>query len=493
MFAMEYKMKYCLFITVFVTGAAVLALELLGTRIISPFYGSTIYVWSSLISVTLVCLALGYFVGGRLADRRPRLTLLYAFILLAGLSVALLSLADARVLAATDALGPRWGALCSAFILFSLPMFFLGTIIPFAIKVRAKDLKDIGVTSGNLYAVSTVGSFAGAISTGFFLIPHFAVSTVMNMIACLMFAVVAMGFAVAKKYYGLLMLPLLPVCLLLPRPDIGLAENVKVIYRTESLYGQVMVVERQNIRLLLINGASQTWYKLDNGEFKAPYLRLMEKAANYHPRAETALVLGLGGGGMDRRLRARGLAVDNVELDPTVVAVAAEYFGFDGRVVVNDARSHVRRTAKRYDLVMFDVLNGCSVAPHLLTREAFADIKAVLSPGGILTVNTVGFESHLTTDDPYQKALFKTLKTVFAHVHVKATGYGFQNIVFYCADHPLTLDGRFVSLEIVPEENTPVLTDDYNPVASLTIAHGEAFRKSNIQSFGRIVLGRKDI
>lgn len=481
-------MKYCLFLTVFATGAAVLMLELLGTRILSPFYGAGIYVWSSLISVTLVFLAVGYFIGGKLADRWPRITMLYLFILLAGLSLILLSMADSRVLATTDALGPRWGALCSAFILFSLPLLFLGTIIPYAIKVKAKDLKDIGVTSGNLYAVSTVGSFAGAISTGFVLIPNFAISTVLNLIALLLFAVVVMGFIGSRKYYGLLLLPLLSVCFLLPQAGSSSAGNFKVIYRTESLYGRIMVLDRENLRFLLINGAIQSRYDLNTGEFNLPYLRLMQKAIKYHPQARSCLSLGLGGGGIDKRFRAAGIAVDNVELDPRVVEVVKEYFGFDGRLIVNDARSYIRRTAKRYDLVVFDVLNGYSVAPHLLTQEAFAEIKAILSPKGILTVNTLGFESHLTSDDPYEKALYKTLKTVFPYVYVKATGYGFQNIVFYCSDHPLTLDGRFVSIEIFPDEETPILTDDYNPVASLTIANGEAFRKSCMHSFGKAVL-----
>ena len=485
------KMKYCLFLTVFVTGGAVLMLELLGTRIISPFYGSSIYVWSSLISVTLVFLALGYFVGGKLADRRPRLTMLYLFILLAGLSVVLLSIVDSRVLAATDSLGPRWGALCSAFILFSLPMFFLGTITPYAIKVKAKDLKDIGVTSGNLYGVSTVGSFAGAILTGFILIPNFAISTVLNLMALLLFAVVVMGFIVARKYYGLLFLPLLSV-FLLPQPGLRLAEDVKVTYRTGSLYGQIMVVDRENLRFLLINGAIQSRYDLNKKEFNLPYLRLMEKAIKYHPQARSCLLLGLGGGGIDKRFRVAGIEVDNVELDPRVVEVAREYFGFDGGVIVNDARSYIRRTDKRYDLVVFDVLNGYSVSPHLSTKEAFAEIKAILSPGGILTVNTLGFESHLSTNDPYEKALFKTLEEVFPYVYVKATGYGFQNIVFYCSDYPLTLDGRFVSIEIFPDKETPILTDDYNPVESLTIANGEAFRKSCMQSFGKVVLHQED-
>jgi len=273
------KRKYCLFLTVFVTGAAVLMLELLGTRIIAPFYGTTIYVWSSLISVTLVCLALGYFIGGKIADRRPQFTMLYLFILLAGLSVVLLSVVDSLVLAATDPLGPRWGALCSTFILFSLPMFFLGTITPYAIKVKAEELKHIGVTSGNLYGVSTIGSFAGALLTGFILIPNLAISTVVNVIALLLFAVVVMGFILEKKYYGLLVTPLLAV-FLLPQPTLSLAEDIEVVYQTESIYGKVAVVDSANLRFLLINGATQTWYKLDTGEFQAPYLRLMEKAVN---------------------------------------------------------------------------------------------------------------------------------------------------------------------------------------------------------------------
>jgi spermidine synthase len=177
-----------------------------------------------------------------------------------------------------------------------------------------------------------------------------------------------------------------------------------------------------------------------------------------------------------------------VELDPTVVAVAREYFGFDGGVIVNDARSYIRRTDKRYDLVVFDVLNGYSVVPHLLTEEAFTEIKAILSPDGILTVNTLGFESHLSTEDPYEKALYKTLSAVFPYVSVKTTGYGFQNFVFYCSDYPLTLDSQFVSIDIFPDEETPVFTDDYNPVETLTTPHVEAFRKSIISWFGEAVL-----
>ena len=474
------KMKYCLFLTVFVTGAAVLMLELLGTRLISPFYGSSIYVWSSLISVTLVFLALGYFVGGKLTDRRPRLTMLYLFILLAGLSVVLLSLVDSHVLAATDSLGPRWGALCSAFILFSLPMFFLGTITPYAIKVMAKDLKDIGVTSGNLYGVSTVGSFAGAISTGFILIPNFAISTVLNLIALLLFAVVVMGFIGAGKYYGLLFLPLLSVFLLpqLPQPELALAKDIRVLYETESLYGQIKVIDRGARRFLLVNGAVHAEYNLKTKEFTFAYLRLFEKTLKYFPQAKTFLGIGLGGGGIDNKFRAHGIEVDNVEIDPKVIEIAKEYFGFDGEVVTADGRYYVQNSDKKYDLIFLDAFGGYSICPHLVTQESFTSIKNILSPNGILAVNSMGWEFGHSTKDKFVKALYKTLKSVFPHVSVKARGSGFTSMVFYCSNNPLSLDGDFVSVEITPDEETPLFTDNYNPVEILTIPQAEEWRSS---------------
>jgi len=471
------KKKYYLFLTVFVTGGAVLMLELLGTRIISPFYGTTIYVWSSLISVTLVFLALGYFAGGKIADRRPRPTMLYLFILLAGLSVVLLSIVDSPVLAVTDHLGPRWGALCSTFILFSLPMFFLGTIAPYAIKVKAEELKNIGVTSGNLYGVSTIGSFTGALLTGFILIPNLAISTIVNLIALLLFVVVVGGFIMERKYYGLLVTPLLAV-FLLPQPALSLAEDIEVVYQTESLYGQIKVIDRGERRFLLVNGAVHTEYNLKNKEFSFAYLRLFEKTLKYFPQAKTCLGIGLGGGGIDNKFRAHGIEVDNVEIDPKIIEIAKKYFGFDGEVVTADGRYYVQNSDKKYDLILLDAFGGYSIVSHLVTQEAFTSMKNILSPDGILAINTMGWETGHSTEDKFEKALYKTLINVFPHVYAKARGSGFTSIVLYCSNNPLSLDGDFVSVDIIPDEETPLLTDNYNPAEILTIPQAEEWRSS---------------
>ncbi|GAI87257.1 unnamed protein product, partial [marine sediment metagenome] len=140
-------------------------------------------------------------------------------------------------------------------------MFFLGTIAPYAIKVKAEELKHIGVTSGNLYGVSTIGSFVGALLTGFILIPNLAISTIVNLIALLLFAVVVVGFIIEKKYYGLLVTPLLAV-FLLPQPALSLAEDIEVVYQKESIYGKIAVVDRGERRFLLVNNATHTEYNL---------------------------------------------------------------------------------------------------------------------------------------------------------------------------------------------------------------------------------------
>jgi predicted membrane-bound spermidine synthase len=159
-----------LYLTVFLTGASVMVIELLGTRLIAPFYGASLYVWSSLISVTMIALAIGYFVGGRWADHAQR-TGLSLIIALSGLFTLLIPWATRSVLLATDPLGLRGGAFVSALVLFSPSLTMLGMVSPFAIKLATIRLEGIGTSSGSIYAVSTVGSVIGTLLLGFFLFP----------------------------------------------------------------------------------------------------------------------------------------------------------------------------------------------------------------------------------------------------------------------------------------------------------------------------------
>ena len=161
--------NFWLYGTVFFTGAAVMVIELLGTRLIAPFYGASLYVWTSLISVTLIALALGYYLGGIWADRtRFGLSLIIA---LSGLLTLIIPGLVGPVLLATDPLGLRLGSFISTLILFSPSLIMLGMVGPFAVKLATSTLSDVGTSTGSIYAVSTVGSVVGTLFLGFYLFP----------------------------------------------------------------------------------------------------------------------------------------------------------------------------------------------------------------------------------------------------------------------------------------------------------------------------------
>ena len=195
------RSKAWLYLTVFLTGASVMVIELLGTRLIAPFYGASLYVWSSLISVTMIALAIGYFVGGHWADRAQR-TGLSLIIALAALFTLLIPWATRPVLLATDPLGLRGGAFVSSLVLFFPSLTLLGMVSPFAIKLATSQLDDVGTRSGSIYAVSTLGSVVGTLLLGFFLFPWVGSRQILVSLGLLLF-VLAIAVAVyEQKRFG---------------------------------------------------------------------------------------------------------------------------------------------------------------------------------------------------------------------------------------------------------------------------------------------------
>lgn len=159
-----------IFLIVFITGAAVMVVELLGTRMIAPFYGASLYVWSAPISVTMIALAMGYYIGGYWADRAER-TGLSLIIALAAVLILVIPWLACPILLATDPLGLRLGAFVSALILFWPSLTFLGMVSPFAIKLSTRGLSGLGSSAGSIYAVSTLGSVIGTLALSFLLFP----------------------------------------------------------------------------------------------------------------------------------------------------------------------------------------------------------------------------------------------------------------------------------------------------------------------------------
>jgi spermidine synthase len=482
----------------FFIGGAVLVIEIAGTRVVAPYYGASVYVWSSLIGVTLASLTVGYLAGGWVADRSP---VLHAFALeTIGGAIALVAIPWLRspVLVATTPLGVKAGSLSSAAVLFAPPLVLLAMTGPLAIRLVTGDFSVLGRGVGKIYGVSTLGSMLGAILTGFVLIPSFSVRTILVATAAVLLALGATGLLLSRRTaagvvgLGAALLAAAALDRPPPRPS-------NVVYAGNSFHGEIKVLDAKDARVLLIDGIDNGLVDRTTMESRSPYIALFEYLPAARPAAKRALCIGLGAGSVPRSLQGRhGIATDVVEIDPEIVRVARRYFGFpsDIHVAVEDGRTFVEHAEHRYDFVVLDAFHAEAHPLHLFTREFFARADAILDAGGILAINMVG-----VAEGPVAagwQAVDRTLRERFPHVRVFAAPQVdpavrdlFTN-VFVVASHeplppPATL-GEGATFTTLAQSELPasaggptwVLTDDYNPLDDLQRSLMVAWREDLI-------------
>ena len=407
-----------------------MVIEILGARIIGPFFGVSLYVWTALISVTLLALALGYAAGGWLADRRPSAAILYLLIGMAGCWLVLLPLFKAAVLEATMGAGLRLGSFLAASMLFGIPLVLLGCVSPFLLRLAALDLGRIGRTAGLLYAISTAGSFVGAAGTGFYLLGSFGVIATLRLSGGALLILACVYFAASRQWRALpLAAGLLPLVWTPPTTlEARLVDgtSARIVWARDSFYGALKVVEYQGgglrTRELTIDGLIQGGVDAVSGQSIYEYAYLLERLPlALRPGGRKVLMVGLGTGVAARALAARGLEVDVVELDPRVHEAAVRHFAFPPTipVAIEDARTFLAQHGKAYDYLLIDVFNGDTTPGYLLSREALRAAKARLSPGGVLAFNLMG------STDPKEgmlPSILATLSEQFRTVRVQPAG-----------------------------------------------------------------------
>ena len=486
-----------LYLTVMITGAAVMVLELLGARIIGAFYGVSLYVWSSIIAVTLIALALGYYLGGSIADRLPRMQLPHV-ILLAAMTTATIPFMAGTVLSSTDSWGMRAGAFSSALILFTLPLTSLAMVGPYVIKRSTQDLRRVGTSSGLVYAISTIGSVVGTLLLGFYLLPQFGTRVVIFSLSLVLMGLATL-LALVDKPAGSsrradwrVLTAATFVGILAVAGFAHSQEKVKgftVLHEAESLYGWVRVVddETNGFRLLLSDASVISAVDIAQGRSILGYQTVLGLLPLFRPETKQALLIGLGGGHVARDLKSKGVETDTIEIDPAVADAAKRFFEFrpTGAFIVGDARYEIKRLPHRYDYIMHDCFTGGSEPTHLLTREMLLELRALLNDRGILALNYVGF----TTGEGSEAvaSVHRTLKSLFPHLRVFTTvKKDFTDFVFLASRHPLELDraspNRRVQWLLDQEHAIPIaqgiiITDDYNPLESWQVRKSEAYRK----------------
>jgi spermidine synthase len=487
---------YYLTATAVTCGALVMVIEVLGSRVLGPFFGVSLFVWTSLITVTLVALALGYALGGILSDRRGTPGYLYGIILAAGILVLAIPAAKGVLLKASLPLGLRMGALVSSLLLFGPSLFLLGCVSPYIVKIAATEMKSLGRTVGFFYALSTGGSFIGTLLTGFVLIAYLGINRIFEAAGLILIAISLGYFAFFRKKYPLLVFLILPALFLFhahtPVSKV-MANGTRAteIFSKDSFYGNLKVVDYSygpvHTRELLIDGLIQGGVDMNNGlsvyayAYAVQYLPYM-----LNPSGKNCLVIGLGAGLVPMWYDKKGIRTDVVDIDPEVVAIARKFFGFNisGKTIISDARHFLMTTKENYDYVVLDVFNGDTTPGHVLSLEAIRLIKERMSDRGILAINLVGSlkEKNLMT-----ASVVKTLESVFTVVDVyplfnKDRDNGNMAIIAYAAPRissnpdmfrkiPVHLLARKEIDRLMDQPfhfpgGTPsfVLTDDYNPI-----------------------------
>lgn len=485
-------------LTVFICGAVLLGVEMVGSRVLAPYFGSSIFVWGSLISTFLTGLAVGYYVGGFLADRNPSLAAMAALILMAGVLVVILPVIAPpvnRAIASVD-FGPRLNPLLASICLFFLPSVFIGTVSPYAIKLAASSLATIGNTAGLIYAISTAGSIVGALLTAFYLIQVIGVRSILYSLGITLMTLAILLLITNRAARGRLSKQALAWSMLITLgAGLPAAAAVKVLYEKDSLYHRIIVTEDDGLRTLRFDRLRQSALDLKQPDRMVfHYTQYLHLAMAFHDNPQRALFIGLGGGSAPRRFHRDypALQIDVAELDPEVVNVAKRYFMFEEsdrvRVQAVDGRIFLQKTPHRYDLIVLDAYYADAIPFHLVTREFLQELKSKLTPTGIVVSNVIG--SVRGADSKLFRSILKTFETEFAQTYVFPVEE-ISNIIVIATQgkdrlgkqevlrqarqleddqkvqFPLERYAHTYVLEKIPLEDVPVLTDDYAPVDGL--------------------------
>ena len=494
-------------------GALVMVLEVLGSRVIGPFFGVSLFVWTSLITVTMVALAAGYAIGGHLSDRKSSPDWLYGIILLSGILVILIPALKGPILQISLPLGLRWGSLISAFMLFGPALFLLGCVSPYVVKIAAREMHNIGRTVGSFYAISTVGSVVGTLLTGFVLIAYLGVNQIFLLAGSLLIVLSVVYFLFFRRKWAVALAVMLPFLLLPHETHVTKVmrdgTRVERIVNRDTFYGNLKVVEysygEKRNRELLIDGQVQGGVDMSNGlsVYEYPYLlQFLPYALN--PDGKNCLVIGLGAGLIPAWYEAQGVKTEVVDIDPAVIELARGYFNFNTAIPVHveDARYFLINTKQHYDYIVLDVFNGDTTPGHLLNVEAMHLAKQRLTPNGILAVNLIG---SLRQHTFMTASVVKTLQSVFGQVAIHplfdpALGEGIgnieiiaydgqeralqleriKNLAIHTSTENMVKSGMARTFAFPPQTPAIMLSDDYNPVDFYDLWLKEKVRKDNL-------------
>ncbi|MBN1178338.1 MAG: fused MFS/spermidine synthase [Anaerolineae bacterium] len=435
-----------LYLVAFVSGMASLGVELSASRLLAPYFGESHPVWAAIIGLILLYLTVGYFVGGRWADRSPHPKTLYQVVAWAALLVGLVPFISRPILlvAIEGFSGYEYnlfllvGPFVAVLLLFAAPITLMGCVSPFVIRLLIERVEQAGHVAGRTYAISTAGSLLGTFLPVFALIPAFGTRYTFLAFSLLMLAVALLGlFRVDRKLALLyLAMPVLLLSLAFLLHGQSIKPNPDAIYESESAYHYIQVTERDGWRELYLNegGGVHSVYHPDQSHVWgtwdyfviAPFFNPPPFTAD---DVESLAMIGLAGGTIPKQYTHffGPIPIDGVEIDPEVVEVGRTYFDMNEpnlTVHVGDGRVFLERSDRLYTVIAIDAYRLPYIPWHLTTVEFFRDVRAHLTDEGIVAIN-VGH----TSDYRLVETMIATLSEVFPSIHAIDVPASFNTIV----------------------------------------------------------------
>ena len=486
------KANYLLETVVFISGAVLMIYELVGSRVLGPYLGTSIYVWTSLIGVILCSLSLGYWAGGRLADKRTDLKILALVIFSASvfifLTVVFRSMAPLYFISLNLPL--ELSSLFISIILFSPASFLLGIISPYCVKIKIEQLATSGAAVGKLYAISTLGSIGGTFLAGFFLIPFFGTVKILYALSLVLFL---LSLLLSLKSFFKSRLWFLFLLILFLAGDAWfdlLRQNYFIDldsqYNRLWLYrGKDLATDRPTLNLATDPYGTQSAMFTDkDDDLVLAYTKFYRLLKHFKP--EAAKVLMFGGCAYsypkDFLEKFPNSEISVVEIDPKMTELARKYFNLPAseklKIHHEDGRVFLNKTNQRFDAILGDAFNSFSSIPYQLTTlEAVKKKYEILNDNGLVILNIIS--SLRGSSGKFLRAEYATYKKVFPQVFLlpvnDATNPDLRQnfmllafkseseLVWQSPDQELNSYLRHLySGEVAGDP--PVLTDDYAPV-----------------------------
>lgn len=492
-----------LYFAAFSSGMVTLAVELTSARLLGAHFGTTNLMWASIIGLILIYLSVGYYFGGRYADRWPHPGRFYGMMLLGGFAVGVVPLVAQPVLrAASNAfdqlqMGFLLGSFVSILVLMIVPIILLGAVSPFALKLAFDKAENAGQLAGRMSAIGTMGSFVGTFLPDLILIPLLGTARTFLALSMYLMVVALLGFIQvrsARKILPWTALPLLMVGVFVYVGTQPIKDTEGLVFETESSYNYIQVLEQDGYTLLRLNegqGIHSIYHPTDL-DYDGPWEQfLVGPFFNPAPVAlqdvERIAVVGLAAGTVARQATQvfGAVPIDGYEIDAEIIEVGRQFFGMtmpNLNAVAQDGRWGLRSSQEIYSLIAIDAYRPPYIPWHLTTREFFQLTSDRLAEDGVLVINV----GRAPEDRRLIDVLVTTLATVYPSVHVMDIPNTFNSMV-YATKQPTSFENLATNLNLLATEGdvdpllldailnvltyrqptpepTLVLTDDHAPV-----------------------------